>query len=213
MKIRGGESKKKMFKLNSFLNFTMINYYIRLYICSLYEAVSVYYNPRAVSRRQRILAGCFTQLSSSFPASTSQSWDRTDGKYWDNINFKHFSPLRPSGPAQCETIAGDQCLFPFTYQGRTYYSCTVEDSDNGSPWCAVQVRPGPRRTVMPGKWDDCSPDCPGYDLSGFWILVTPTIANFKQQFHGGIVRNIPPVRLKFYFISISGLQRTFVGRN
>ena len=45
------------------------------------------------------------------------------------------------------------------------------------------------------------------------IIVTPTIANFKQQFHGGIVRNIPPVRLKFYFISISGLQRTFVGRN
>ena len=74
-----------------------------------------------------------------------------------NTSHLPLPSLPPRTAGQCETIAGDQCLFPFTYRGTTYYSCTVEDSDNGSPWCAVQVRPGPSRTVLPGKWDDCSP--------------------------------------------------------
>ena len=43
-----------------------------------------------------------------------------------------------AGP-ECETVAGDKCVFPFTFQGRTYYACTTHSSDNGSPWCAVQV--------------------------------------------------------------------------
>ena len=67
---------------------------------------------------------------------------------------------------ECETIGGDKCVFPFTYQGRTYFACTADDSDNGAPWCAVQVQADSRRTVLRGKWEDCSPDCPGYDLSG-----------------------------------------------
>jgi len=70
------------------------------------------------------------------------------------------------GPeAGCETIGGDKCVFPFTYQGRMYFSCTGDDSDNGAPWCAVQVRADASRTVLRGKWEDCSPECPGYDLS------------------------------------------------
>ena len=29
-----------------------------------------------------------------------------------------------------------------------------------------QVRADASRTVLRGKWEDCSPECPGYDLSG-----------------------------------------------
>ena len=68
--------------------------------------------------------------------------------------------------SECETIGGDKCVFPFSYQGRTYFACTADDSDNGAPWCAVQVQADSRRTVLRGKWEDCSPECPGYDLSG-----------------------------------------------
>ena len=46
---------------------------------------------------------------------------------------------RPSSP-RCATIGGDECVLPFRYQGRLYHACTGDDSDNGAPWCAVQVR-------------------------------------------------------------------------
>ena len=46
---------------------------------------------------------------------------------------------RPSSPS-CSTIGGDECVLPFRYQGRLYHACTGDDSDNGAPWCAVQVR-------------------------------------------------------------------------
>lgn len=73
--------------------------------------------------------------------------------------------IKISGESECETIGGDKCVFPFSYQKRTYYACTADDSDNGAPWCAVQVRSDERRTVLRGKWEDCTPQCPGYDLS------------------------------------------------
>ena len=74
--------------------------------------------------------------------------------------------VRPTSSPECQTIAGDSCVFPFTFQGVTYYACTTDHSDNGSPWCAVQVRDTNTRTVLAGKWEDCSPQCPGYDPSG-----------------------------------------------
>ena len=45
---------------------------------------------------------------------------------------------RPISP-RCATIGGDECVLPFRYQGRLYHACTGDDSDNGAPWCAVQV--------------------------------------------------------------------------
>ena len=41
--------------------------------------------------------------------------------------------------AECLTVKGDPCVFPFSYQGEVYDACTREDSDNGAAWCAVQV--------------------------------------------------------------------------
>ena len=53
---------------------------------------------------------------------------------------------RPSSPS-CSTIGGDECVLPFRYQGRLYHACTGDDSDNGAPWCAVQVRRSGARHV------------------------------------------------------------------
>ena len=96
---------------------------------------------------------------------------------------------------ECETIGGDKCVFPFTYQGRTYFACTADDSDNGAPWCAVQVQADSRRTVLRGKWEDCSPDCPGYDLSGDICILSYYITNHEKN------------------ISFRSLQQTFAGNN
>jgi hypothetical protein len=42
------------------------------------------------------------------------------------------------------TLAGtDMCQFPFSYQGKTYTSCSFENNsllnNNGAPWCATEV--------------------------------------------------------------------------
>lgn len=42
------------------------------------------------------------------------------------------------------TLSGtDSCTFPFTYQGKTYTSCSYDDNsvlnNNGLPWCVTDV--------------------------------------------------------------------------
>ena len=54
-------------------------------------------------------------------------------------------------PGTCVTTAGDACVFPFVWQGRTFTTCTSSDAD--SPWCATS-----------GGWGYCSPGCPGGNL-------------------------------------------------
>ena len=40
---------------------------------------------------------------------------------------------------ECRTINCQKCVFPFRYGGKEYNECITVDSDNGAPWCAVQV--------------------------------------------------------------------------
>jgi len=62
----------------------------------------------------------------------------------------------------CTTIGGDPCKFPFTYKGVRYETCTTDHSENGAPWCAVQVNRLGR--VIQGRWGDCAENCPGSDV-------------------------------------------------
>ena len=56
------------------------------------------------------------------------------------------------------------CVFPFTYEGKTYNKCTKENSENGKSWCAFKVnRAG---VVVNGKWADCNEGCPGLGKFG-----------------------------------------------
>ncbi len=32
-----------------------------------------------------------------------------------------------------------RCIFPFSYKGKTYVSCTADHSSNGEEWCGTQV--------------------------------------------------------------------------
>jgi len=57
----------------------------------------------------------------------------------------------------CSTESSKPCVFPFTFQGKTYTSCTTDFSDNKKPWCAVQVHEN--GTVVTNQWEDCSKDC------------------------------------------------------
>ena len=39
----------------------------------------------------------------------------------------------------CYTTNNEECVFPFTYQGKTHYKCTYDSSDNGRAWCATKT--------------------------------------------------------------------------
>ena len=52
---------------------------------------------------------------------------------------------------QCRTVKGNSCIFPFTYKGVTYDSCTRKDSVKA--WCATEVLSN--GVVVNSKWEDC----------------------------------------------------------
>merc|ERR1712183_107499 len=67
-----------------------------------------------------------------------------------------FPSISPSGEVvndkweDCDEV-GDRCIFPFTYKGVTYNTCTKTDSELA--WCATEVHPS--GTVVNNKWEDC----------------------------------------------------------
>ena len=50
------------------------------------------------------------------------------------------------------TSIGDQCVFPFTYLGKTYDSCVKTDNAE-CEWC-------PSKLDAPGDWGCCNDACP-----------------------------------------------------
>jgi hypothetical protein len=62
---------------------------------------------------------------------------------------------------ECQTLQSKACVFPFSYQGVTYNTCTDTGSDNGAAWCATEVRivedsvehdNDELRLMLMGKW-------------------------------------------------------------
>jgi len=70
--------------------------------------------------------------------------------------------LRCLRKCDCETVNKKQCIFPFTYKGTTYNSCTNAGSENGAAWCATEVDDDGE--VVRNTWEDCGEGCPGTDF-------------------------------------------------
>ena len=45
------------------------------------------------------------------------------------------------------------CIFPFKYDGLSYASCTIKDSENGEPWCATGI--DDEGYVVDDDWGEC----------------------------------------------------------
>jgi len=67
--------------------------------------------------------------------------------------------LRCLRQCECKTTTEKSCVFPFTYQGETYNSCTKAGSENSAAWCATQVDDAGE--VVRNTWEDCEEGCPG----------------------------------------------------
>ena len=59
-----------------------------------------------------------------------------------------------SGPA-----AGKRCVFPFTWKGRTYHSCTREGDQYGHLWCSTSTDTGGNHVSGQGEYGVCSKAC------------------------------------------------------
>ena len=57
----------------------------------------------------------------------------------------------------CITVSGDQpgeeCIFPFKYEGTKYNECTAAENDD-VPWCATQT--DGNNDYVEGKWGNCA---------------------------------------------------------
>merc|ERR1712183_778282 len=67
-----------------------------------------------------------------------------------------FLSLVANTHGESRTIKGKRCIFPFTYKGVTYKTCTKADSELA--WCATEVHPSGK--VVNNKWEDCDEYCP-----------------------------------------------------
>ena len=67
----------------------------------------------------------------------------------------------------CITVSGDQpgeeCIFPFKYEGTQYIACTTAEND-GIPWCSTKT--DGNNNHVEGKWGNCAAQCLGGAASG-----------------------------------------------
>merc|ERR1712223_1957348 len=59
-----------------------------------------------------------------------------------------------SGPA-----SGKPCVFPFTWQGKTFTSCPKEGDDQGKLWCSTMVDQAGNHVAGQGQYGFCSQTC------------------------------------------------------
>merc|ERR1712130_891922 len=63
----------------------------------------------------------------------------------------------------CNTVSGPSaekpCVFPFTWQGKTFNSCTKEGDDQGKLWCSTMVDQAGNHITGQGQYGFCSQAC------------------------------------------------------
>ena len=67
-------------------------------------------------------------------------------------------------------VSGKACIFPFTYQGRSYSECTTA---GGFPqaWCATAINIYGSHQAT-GQWGYCDSSCPGSTLGSATTTTT-----------------------------------------
>merc|ERR1712227_276097 len=65
--------------------------------------------------------------------------------------------------SSCTTTGGGRkgvnCVFPFTYRDVKYTGCTLEDADDGKPWCSTKTDANGQHVGGQGQWGHCASNC------------------------------------------------------
>jgi len=63
--------------------------------------------------------------------------------------------LTKSGPS-----SNQPCIFPFTFNDKTYNGCPIDPEDSSERWCSTKVDFRGRHIAGKGNWGHCSSKCP-----------------------------------------------------
>ena len=70
---------------------------------------------------------------------------------------------------QCKTVGGpdsfQKCIFPFKWNGNTYYGCPIDPDDNSKTWCSTRVDQGGNHITGQNKYGFCNEACPKHTLT------------------------------------------------
>ena len=71
-----------------------------------------------------------------------------------------------SGPS-----TGSPCVFPFTFNGRTYSRCTLDETpeDDKVAWCSTKVDSQGNHVAGKKFWGRCNPKCGQPDGKALFI--------------------------------------------
>jgi len=70
---------------------------------------------------------------------------------------------------QCKTVGGPdpfkKCVFPFTWNGNTYYGCPTDPDDSSQTWCSTSVDGRGNHVTGQKKYGFCNEACPKHSLA------------------------------------------------
>jgi len=71
----------------------------------------------------------------------------------------------------CKTFGGPdpyrQCIFPFTWNGQTYYGCPVDPENNSYRWCSTKVDGYGNHVTGQGRYGYCDNSCPSHSSPSY----------------------------------------------
>ena len=116
----------------------------------------------------------------------------------------------------CKAKHGGQCVFPFIYNGITYFGCTLEGNDQ--PWCSTEVDSDGNH--VDGKWVNCD-NCNKLNKVVFTGQVSKgnqlpeILRNWGHQYTVEFqitVRNNPPSWMSVFHLTIGNSNGAFGDR-
>ncbi|XP_023328399.1 apolipoprotein(a) isoform X2 [Eurytemora carolleeae] len=73
------------------------------------------------------------------------------------------APSTSAPLTSCRTVSGANngalCVLPFTHKGITHTKCTLDDADDGKPWCSTLTDGTGQHIGGQGQWGHCIPEC------------------------------------------------------
>jgi len=85
-------------------------------------------------------------------------------EFKDCLIARLWDPTRPPIEDQaCHTKSGPSpnkpCIFPFMWNGETYYECPIDLDDSSQRWCSTKVDLNGKHITGEGHWGHCNSKC------------------------------------------------------
>ena len=79
------------------------------------------------------------------------------------LKVRLFPPPRTIRCVFCRTKSGPSpnqpCIFPFTWNGKTYNGCPIDPEDSSERWCSTKVDSNGNHITGQGNWGHCNSKC------------------------------------------------------